>query len=738
MKLALRVALAVMVLGVPALGQDSTSLAPAIGDAIYPWYDAATGPYGSEQCNTFVVDLENFRSSWGNGFRIAPLIKASQVGYSTAYLNCLMSAQGMSNTMLPALGFAYSGYELWMGPGFGVNNNPARNTPPANPQNPVGPSLQFGVGFSEYGTSDWSTSISNIIGGVVNMDAYNALLPYAPDRLYVARIIGALNQTSGGVNEAAFGFGSVDSEGHLHFRADGYGASGNALQGQNYFRVAQQARNCAILNTISNAGGSDAAATAWLMQDLDPNNPTAITPNIIPSQIAGRPVLMGSDFYTRYVYEQIAGTVTKVTTHKDPAINDLRGSIGFSHLLTCEVGSVGTAGMIGLDASWLAHNINLWDVDVNGNVLSSSGFGYSIAVDPATDPAFTAIPFGPDARFYHYQSQVSYNGGNSQIAIGQDQDGRGLAAAIMYDMTADQMDPNNYLFGYNNPYNALAVGRFPCGDPASVQWAVAAYCTLTTAGDHTSWVGSNVTDAQGTVIATLCPMWDTTNADPTIFGSSYRGPSISAPAIDSVGNIYFLSALRFMPDLGDPNSFYDSSGLVRAVYRPDTFSYDLELIFKNHQKFTGQNSQVDYEISFLSLVDSNSINSGSLWSNNIMQEGFAAIDTSSMCPANPRTLGGLAINAEITYDVNADGTYDDEEYNVLMYLGGGYMLGDANCDGVLNALDIDPFVLGLSSGQAAWEASFTCDFFTACDINNDGLVNALDIDPFVGLLTGCQ
>jgi hypothetical protein len=61
--------------------------------------------------------------------------------------------------------------------------------------------------------------------------------------------------------------------------------------------------------------------------------------------------------------------------------------------------------------------------------------------------------------------------------------------------------------------------------------------------------------------------------------------------------------------------------------------------------------------------------------------------------------------------------------------------GDSNCDGAVNNFDIDPFVIALSSGQAAWEALFSCNYLCANDINRDGNVNNFDIDPFVQLLT---
>jgi hypothetical protein len=63
---------------------------------------------------------------------------------------------------------------------------------------------------------------------------------------------------------------------------------------------------------------------------------------------------------------------------------------------------------------------------------------------------------------------------------------------------------------------------------------------------------------------------------------------------------------------------------------------------------------------------------------------------------------------------------------------------DANCDGELNVLDIDPFVLALTASEA-WQSTYDCDFLCANDTNCDGAVNSFDIDPFVLCLTaGCQ
>ena len=78
---------------------------------------------------------------------------------------------------------------------------------------------------------------------------------------------------------------------------------------------------------------------------------------------------------------------------------------------------------------------------------------------------------------------------------------------------------------------------------------------------------------------------------------------------------------------------------------------------------------------------------------------------------------------------------DDEEHYVAV---AAYVRrGDLNCDCLLNAFDIDPFVLALTSGptyDAYYAAYPDCNHMLA-DMNADGVVNAFDIDPFVECLT---
>jgi hypothetical protein len=62
-------------------------------------------------------------------------------------------------------------------------------------------------------------------------------------------------------------------------------------------------------------------------------------------------------------------------------------------------------------------------------------------------------------------------------------------------------------------------------------------------------------------------------------------------------------------------------------------------------------------------------------------------------------------------------------------------LGDANCDGVADFKDINPFVLALSD-PAGYLQRFPYCRVLQCDCNTDGVVDFKDINPFVAILSG--
>lgn len=93
---------------------------------------------------------------------------------------------------------------------------------------------------------------------------------------------------------------------------------------------------------------------------------------------------------------------------------------------------------------------------------------------------------------------------------------------------------------------------------------------------------------------------------------------------------------------------------------------------------------------------------------------------------NVGTLGGLYF-----YDPISDqqGTIIEENKfsvaGVTVVDDPGILLGDANQDGNVNLLDIDPFVTTI----------LVSSFCLNSDINRDGMVNLLDVEPFVFLIT---
>jgi len=67
---------------------------------------------------------------------------------------------------------------------------------------------------------------------------------------------------------------------------------------------------------------------------------------------------------------------------------------------------------------------------------------------------------------------------------------------------------------------------------------------------------------------------------------------------------------------------------------------------------------------------------------------------------------------------------DAYQFSVENLFDANLFLGDANDDGVVNFMDIYPFIQVLISGQ----------YEINCDINRNGVVNFQDIQPFIDIL----
>ncbi|MGD8453786.1 MAG: hypothetical protein PVJ57_18385 [Phycisphaerae bacterium] len=720
MKNAWQVALiAVVCLTIPAFGQDSVSINTnggngLPGDALSLWNT-------DHQCAEYVVDLVPLTTSWGNTFAVAPLIKSSKG--SSDYFNNFLSAQSLSRVQ--ALGVAYpvASYDLWTAtPGAGVH--PTENSMPGT-ITPTGMGNQFGVVLSEFGTSDAGVTCNGIIGGVVNYSPTN------PNRLYVKRILAAVNGSSGSQNLSAYGVGAADEQGNIMFRADT-----GSYTPTNVYHVDLLARNCAALNVVGNAGGSDAAATNWIV-----HNQSSVhnTPNIGPASIFGVPYLLASNFSTQYAYGPVTTTPPSYTTsHLAAGVTDHRGGLSYmtkNH--PCIPGSThGVAAILGKDENDLATIMDLFGVGASGAPVAGSPVALSL---PAlvTDNITGMTNIQGDNEFDHYHSQVAFNGGNGQIALNVDQAGRLLAAAVVYHPST---------FDYN-PLNYIAVARL---DPATcdVEWTMAAYSSDTAVTQDS---GKPILGPGGMQIGTMTTMDVVTGGDP-------YGPSVSAPMIDSVGNIWFIAAVALthykdgtqrVNQYGDPIIDYDSA-LIRGVYDPAAFGYRLELILELGDTFEGANSGREWTISFMGIADSNSVSSGTCWSSNISETGHLGLPPAADLPTeDPRSLGGLILNVDIVYDVDADGDFDDptssygdptsadESYQVALYIGANaaaVLFGDVNGDGNVNNFDIAPFVFAVTHTQEEFEDAYPNGCYDCADVNGDGTVNNFDISPFVSLL----
>jgi len=78
------------------------------------------------------------------------------------------------------------------------------------------------------------------------------------------------------------------------------------------------------------------------------------------------------------------------------------------------------------------------------------------------------------------------------------------------------------------------------------------------------------------------------------------------------------------------------------------------------------------------------------------------------------------------YEVLDSNGFSDFATVTIEVLPAPFLLGDVNGDGVVNLLDVNPFVSLIGNGEFQDEA----------DINGDGVVNLLDVGLFVKLLSG--
>jgi hypothetical protein len=310
---------------------------------------------------------------------------------------------------------------------------------------------------------------------------------------------------------------------------------------------------------------------------------------------------------------------------------------------------------------------------------------------------------------YGYRSQTPFRGGTGSVAIAVAPGGERLAATTAY---------NDILRSDNNPANAVVVAKHDPNTGGTV-WTLAGYY------DAVTDVGKAIKDGPGgNTIGLMTGLFNVT-------GGSPLGPSIGQPAIDCAGNVYFVAAVELFGDLG---SDFDVA-LVRAVYDESTFSYELELVATSGDVYAGNNSATPYSITFIDIADSNSLSSGSFFGSNVTGDCWAGTAQGDLDGAtDSRALGGLVLNARITYDTDGNGFFEndfDENYRTALLITGtgaanlcGY--ADFNNDTNINTQDVLAFL-------NAWNNSDS-----SADCNGDSSINTQDVLCFLNIWNACR
>lgn len=182
-------------------------------------------------------------------------------------------------------------------------------------------------------------------------------------------------------------------------------------------------------------------------------------------------------------------------------------------------------------------------------------------------------------------------------------------------------------------------------------------------------------------------------------------------------------------DLSLADGFFIDTGLVDVIVEPDG-----AMVFFTEVGAAGMvdaNNQFDqtgnvFGISGMALVD-------------LLVGADQMVDLSTVKPVVFNIVGAqLTVDGDmLTVEAAVDLDFEFEVFGMtaVMNLAGPVFLegqlpagivGDINCDGEVNLLDVAPFVAQITDGTFSFKA----------DINADGSVDLLDVAPFVELLAG--
>ncbi|MCA3003847.1 MAG: hypothetical protein LW650_12000 [Planctomycetaceae bacterium] len=700
--------------GTTAMGQDSVSTTGGLpGDAVSSYSTGAT----SGQRRDYVVDLTVRTSSWGSRYQFGPVAKSSlsTANPSAQFFNHLVGATAASNRFTGVQNLLRPTYFGWRTAGQGVNT--ARNQFPADDGSGLYGEVDasqilgqsFGFAFMEFG-GGWNTVFgdgddeNNVIGGTVGFTPRNN------GRLYVSRVVAATNRANANqatLSNASMGLGGVDEAGNVHLLADGFSVAGgdDPLTTRRHIRVDTTLRSVSVNNQLrGSAGPADTAATRTLLSST--TNQT--TPTMIPTLIAGRPVLLAADFANALQAETTANTVTATTAHLGAGVS-ARGPLSYTSWTFARTrngtADAGTAAVLSRGPSATkTRSVSAFGVNTNGSldgllrVEMPTGIGELEDRDDGFSPLAAHGSLG-NQEFTNYGSQVCFRGGNGPVALtvlpgsGDLLLAAGVSATGTAAGTPQSMD------------NYIAVARVNA-QTGLTSWTIAAH----TGGPNGA--AGNSKAIYGMVGGNMAQIGEIAKYNEVYTGAT-SGPSISAPAMDRFGNVYFISTIQ----LESQPQPIRTVGLLRANFDPSTNAYRLELLAQLGDVVAGRNSQRNWQIQFISPADADSVDSGGLWHSSIVQDLSAAVNASSVSYGSPMSLGALLFRAKIVYDFNNDGSFidpsapggagsPDQAYNAVIavtpriagadvaQIGGG-----AGPDGSVTGDDYIAFINAFASGD---------------------------------------
>ncbi|MEM8756946.1 MAG: GC-type dockerin domain-anchored protein [Planctomycetota bacterium] len=696
------------------LAAAGTTCTVAAQDSVAPaggFTDALDAYSTSQQIVEYVVDLDTFFSSKGKSFGIAPVVKASAEA-SGSFPTLLISSNGLSRLRSSTFAGQLDGpYATWSTAGAGVND--AVNSGSISFESVPNDAVYLGLGFGEF-----NGAVNNTIAAQIGYS------PADPSRLFVTRVNAAVNSSTNGASDSSqFGFGAVDEDLNVYFRADSFNSTGpNTITGNNIFRVDAANRNGAFVNSIDNSGGSDSAATDDVLRG---NGTTHSIPSAVPVGVGG-PAYFGPNFSSQLRFETGPGA-TSITLDQLGGAVDHRGGIGvlpepFFAPGDAITAAIGTQEPIFNPATEEFNDetvsISVWGADSNGEPTAPAT--QHILPDTIADPA-EGIDLFPQ-ELIHFSGGTAFRGGSSQIALGTTLGGDLLLAGTAALQSAPGMlgggDAASEIVG-------ITVARFT-SPGAAPEWSMASWL------DPNTGIGKPFTDENGVEFAQLGNRNSIPGAGPG---------TASAAAFDSAGNIYFVQPVRLYGDDGQPFTGDDfvTTSVIRANYVADAdgqgnFGYDLEVLFDFGSTFSSAGTGLDYQITFLTAsAGSGLIQGNTIFSNAATSQPLAGFNPTD--PTDAETLGGLIVSAEITYDVDGDGefdaTTDDQDYQVLLYVQpvSGTQVADCNSNGVDDATDIAD---GTSNDFNADGVPDECQLNRLCaDVNDSGVVDSSDFFAWV-------